>query len=138
LLTVFGSACNDEFLNKLPETSVGKENFFNTEEDLNLAIYNLYDFPSTGIYTAAAYTLTDNAYATGNVELKTMMTTTPSSTTITGGWNWEQLRNVNFFLENFRNAKIPEERLAHFEGLARFFRARFYASKVKRYSDVPW
>ncbi len=138
LLVIFASSCNDDFLDKLPETSIGKENFFNTEEDLNLAVYNLYDFPSTDIYTNEAYTLTDNAYSTGNVELKTMMTTTPSSTTITGGWNWGQLRNVNFFLENFSNAKISEERLAHFEGLARFFRARFYVNKVKRYSDVPW
>ncbi|MFC3196394.1 RagB/SusD family nutrient uptake outer membrane protein [Parapedobacter deserti] len=138
LLTVSLSACNDDFLNKLPETSIGRENFFNTEEDLNLAIYNLYDFPSTGIYTDEAYTLTDNAYSTGNVELKTMMTTSPSSTTITGGWDWGQLRNVNFFLENFRNAQLSDERLAHFEGLARFFRARFYVNKVKRYSDIPW
>lgn len=137
-VTISAGACNDDFLNKLPETSIGRENFFNTEEDLNLAVYNLYDFPSTGIYTDEAYTLTDNAYSTGNVELKTMMTTNPSSSTITGGWNWEQLRNVNFFLENFRNAAISEERLAHFEGLGRFFRARFYVSKVKRYSDVPW
>ncbi|WP_262249367.1 RagB/SusD family nutrient uptake outer membrane protein [Parapedobacter soli] len=138
LLAVSISACNDDFLDKLPETSIGRENFFNTEEDLNLAIYNLYDFPSTGIYTNEAYTLTDNAYSTGNVELKTMMTTTPSSSTITGGWDWGQLRNINFFLENFRNAQLTEERLAHFEGLGRFFRARFYANKVKRYSDVPW
>ena len=138
LLAVSFSACNDGFLDKLPETSIGRENFFNTEEDLNLAIYNLYDFPSTGIYTNEAYTLTDNAYSTGNVELKTMMTTTPSSSTITGGWDWGQLRNVNFFLANFRNAAISEERLAHFEGLGRFFRARFYVDKVKRYSDVPW
>lgn len=138
LLVVFASSCNDDFLNKMPETSIGKENFFNTEEDLNLAIYNLFDFPSTNIYIDEAYTLTDNAYSTGNIELKTMMTTTPSSTTITGGWDWEQLRKINFFLANFANARISEERLAHFEGLARFFRARFYVNKVKRYSDVPW
>ncbi len=138
LLATLGGACNDGFLDKLPETAIGKESFFNTEEDLNLYIYNLYDFPSTSIYTNEAYTMTDNAWSTGNVELKTIMTTKPSSSTITSGWDWDQLRDVNFFLENFRNAKITQERLNHFEGLARFFRARFYASKVKRYSDVPW
>lgn len=132
------TSCNDQFLDKLPETAIGRENFFNTEEDLNLAIYNLYDFPSTNIYTSDAYTTTDNAWSTGNVELKTMMTTSPSSTTVTSGWSWGQLRNVNFFLENFSNAKINTDRLNHFEGLARFFRARFYVAKVKRYSDVPW
>ncbi|WP_134087737.1 RagB/SusD family nutrient uptake outer membrane protein [Olivibacter sp. XZL3] len=131
-------ACNDDFLEKTPETDIDAGSFFNTEEDLNLYVYNLYDFPSPGIYTDDAYNLTDNAFTTGNVELKTMMTTNPSSTTITGGWDWSQLRNVNFFLANFRKANIAEERLNHFEGLGRFFRARFYVDKVKRYSDIPW
>ncbi|MFC6102402.1 RagB/SusD family nutrient uptake outer membrane protein [Olivibacter domesticus] len=134
-------ACNDDFLEKTPETDIDAGSFFNTEEDLNLYVYNLYDFPSTGIYTDDAYSLTDNAFSTGNVELKTMMTTNPSSTTITSGWakeDWEQLRKANFFLENFNKASISQERLHHFEGLARFFRARFYVGKVKRYSDVPW
>lgn len=138
LLAFAASACNDDFLEKMPETSIGKENFFNTEEDLNLYVLNLYDFPSTGIYTSEAYTVTDNAWSTGNVELKTIMTTNATPSTITGGWDWSQLRDVNFFLENFGRAKITAERLNHFEGLGRYFRARFYADKVKRYSDVPW
>ncbi|GAA4789134.1 RagB/SusD family nutrient uptake outer membrane protein [Olivibacter ginsenosidimutans] len=138
ILCVAATACNDDFLEKTPETDIDAGSFFNTEQDLNLYANNLYDFPSTGIYTSEAYNLTDNAFSTGNVELKTMVTTNPSSTTITGGWEWGQLRNVNFFLDRFRKANITEDRLNHFEGLARFFRARFYVDKVKRYSDVPW
>ena len=115
ILALVLQSCNDNFLDKFPETSIGKENFFNTEEDLNLAAYNLYDFPSTGIYTSEAYTTTDNAWSTGNVELKTMMISSPNSSTITSGWTWGQLRNVNFYLENIGNAKISAERLRHFE-----------------------
>lgn len=137
VLLVF-TACNDEFLDRFPETSIGKENFFNSEEDLSIYINNLYNFPGWGIYVADGYSTTDNASNTGNTELKTMMTTSPNSSTITGGWNWGGLRTINFFLENFGKAQIPQEALDHFEGLARFFRARFYVDKVKRYSDVPW
>jgi hypothetical protein len=133
LLTI---ACNDDFLERFPETSIGKENFFNSEEDLNMYINNLYDFP--GVWNYVEDLATDNAATTGNTELKTMMISTPSSSTITGGWTWERLRTANFFLENFRKANISEVQLNHFEGLARFFRARFYVDKVKRYSDVPW
>ncbi|MBX2873550.1 MAG: RagB/SusD family nutrient uptake outer membrane protein [Saprospiraceae bacterium] len=132
------TACNDDFLDRFPETSIGKENFFNSEEDLSIYINNLYDFPGGGIYTADGYATTDNAANTGETELKTMMTTQPSSATIVGGWTWDRLRTINFFLENFSKADIPQEALDHFEGLARFFRARFYVEKVKRYSDVPW
>lgn len=135
---LFGTACNDEFLDRFPETSIGKENFFNSEEDLSIYLNNLYDFPGWGIYVADGYATTDNAANTGNTELKTIMTTDPNSATITGGWNWGRLRTINFFLENFGKAQIPQEALDHFEGVARFFRARFYVDKVKRYSDVPW
>lgn len=132
------TSCNDDFLERFPETSIGKENFFNSEEDLSIYINNLYDFPGSGIYMADGYATTDNAANTGETELKTIMTTDASSATIPGGWTWNRLRTINFFLENFGKAEIPQEALDHFEGLARFFRARFYVEKVKRYSDVPW
>jgi starch-binding outer membrane protein, SusD/RagB family len=137
-LAISITSCKKDFLDKTPETSIGAGSFFNTEADLNLYAYNMYDFPSTDIYTDEAYTITDNAWTTGNVELKTMMRGNPNSSTITSGWDWGQLRKVNFFLANFKKAKITQQRLDHFEGLGRFFRARFYVEKVKRYSDVPW
>ena len=137
-ILVLFTACNEDFLDRLPETEIGKENFFNTEEDLSIYTNNLYNFPGGGIFTADGYSTTDNAANTGETEIKTMMTTDPSSETIVGGWSWGTLRTINFFLENFQKAQIPEEALNHYEGLARFFRARFYVSMVKRYSDVPW
>ena len=136
LLFFLLSACNEEYLDRFPETSIGKENFFNTEEDLNMYVNNLYNFPAFGIYVGD--NTSDNQTTTGNTEIKTIMTTSPSSETITGGWNWGELRTINFFLENFSKADIPQDQLDHFEGLARFFRARFYMNKVQRYSDVPW
>ena len=136
LLVGLSFGCNDDFLDRFPETEIAKENFFNSEEDLAIYIYDLYSFPGVGMYVGDAST--DNAATTGNTEIKTMMNGTPSAENITGGWNWGQLRKINFFLENFDNANIPEEALNHFEGLARFFRARFYMDKVQRFSDVPW
>ncbi len=138
LLSVSLTACNDDFLEKFPEAEIGRESFFKTAEDLNLYIYGIYDYPSTGIYSSDSYTLTDNGGSTGNVELKTMMLGTPNSTSLNSGWNWGQLRKVNFYMDNFRNANLTQERMNHFEGLGRYFRARFYAGMVRRYSDVPW
>ena len=129
-------ACNDGFLDRVPETSIGKENFFNSEADLNLYINNLYNFTGWGIFISDL--ATDNAATTGNLEIKSIMTGNASSATITGGWNWGELRTINFFLDNFGKADVSAETLNHFEGLARFFRARFYMEKVKRYSDAPF
>ncbi len=136
LATLLFISCNDDFLDRVPKTSIGKENFFNSEEDLQLYINNLYNFPGSGLYDWDD--ATDNAATTGSREIKIIMTTDASSNTITGGWSWGTLRTINFFLENFGKAEISQESLNHFEGLARFFRAQFYMEKVQRFSDVPW
>jgi hypothetical protein len=138
-LIILFSACNDDYMDRFPETSIGTENFFKSEEDLKMFIYNFYSFTDVDGYGDDAYFTTDNASNTGNTELKNiMLSSSPSSATITGGWDWSTLRDINLFLENFRNADLSEDVLAHYEGLARFFRARFYMDKVKRFSDVPW
>ncbi|OWW25317.1 RagB/SusD family nutrient uptake outer membrane protein [Zobellia sp. OII3] len=129
-------ACNDDFLEQLPETEIGAEKFFNTEEDLAIYINSLYNFPGIELYSEDE--ATDNMATTGNREIKTIMTTDASSTSITNGWDWGQLRDVNFFLEHVGNAKVTDEIRNHYIGVARFFRAQFYMEKVKRYSNVPW
>lgn len=129
-------SCNDDFLERYPETSIAKENFFNSEEDLATYVYSLYDFPGFGIYVSDLST--DNAATTGVTEIKNMMIGTPTAATVTEGWSWTQLRNINYYLANMKKAKISEAALNHYEGLGRFFRARFYMDKVKRYSNVPW
>lgn len=136
IMVLLFTGCNDDFLERFPQTEITKENFFNSEEDLQTYMYSLYDFPGVGLYVADAST--DNSPTTGTTEIKSMMVGTPSASTITGGWDWGNLRDINFFLDNFRKAPISEEALNHYEGQARFFRAKFYMDKVKRYSDVPW
>lgn len=54
------------------------------------------------------------------------------------GWSWGDLRNINYFLENYNNPAIPLKARNHYAGIARFFRAYFYYQKVKQFGDVPW
>lgn len=130
------SSCNNDFLDRLPETEIAVDNFFNTEEDLSIYINGLYNFPGFGLYYQDE--ATDNNATTGNREVKTIMTTNANATTITSGWNWEELRRINIFLENSGKANVSEEVRNHYNGVARFFRAQFYMEKVKRFSNVPW
>lgn len=53
-------------------------------------------------------------------------------------WNWTNLRNINYFIENNTNTSIPQATRDHYTGIARFFRAYFYYNMVKVYGDVPW
>ena len=126
-------SCSD-YLDHAPETEIGAENFFKTQEDLAIYVNGLYNFPGLGIYYDDA---TDNAATTGNREIKTIMTTQANSHTITSGWDWNALRNINFFLEYANQADVAAEAKNHYIGVARFFRAEFYMEKMKRYSNVP-
>ncbi|MCI1682704.1 MAG: RagB/SusD family nutrient uptake outer membrane protein [Bacteroides sp.] len=129
-------SCNDSFMERQPHTEIGADSYFNTEEDLKMYCYGLMNTPGYD-YTADAGT--DNQATTDNVEVKNMMTSAnPTSTTITGGWNWERLYNINFFLDHCEKAAVPADVLAHYQGIARYYRAAFYMDKVKRFSDVPW
>lgn len=131
------SACNDDFLEKLPQTSISPEAFFNNEGDLALYVNGLLSMPDMyGTYLNDQNT--DNAATTGAVEMKVVMTGSPSSQTITGGWDWGRLRNINYFLDNYNKANATADVKAHYAGLARYYRAQFYLEKVSRFSDVPW
>lgn len=76
--TLLLSSCNDDFLEQLPETEIGAEKFFNTEEDLSIYVNGLYNFPGIGLYSEDE--ATDNMATTGNREIKTLMTTDANST----------------------------------------------------------
>lgn len=53
-------------------------------------------------------------------------------------WGWGSLRNINYFIANNTDPRVPADVRNHYMGLARFYRAFFYFEKVKRYGDVPW
>ena len=54
------------------------------------------------------------------------------------GWDWTNLRNLNYFIANCNNPVLSEAVRNNYIGLARFFRAWFYFDKIKRFGDVPW
>lgn len=131
------TACDDDYMDRQPQSEIGMKRFFNTEEDLAMYCYNLYDFG--GLWMYADDQGTDNQSTTDMTELKNMMQgANPTSNTVTSGWDWGKLRAINIFLDNCDRAQVAPEVLANYKGIARFFRAKFYMDKVKRYSDVPW
>jgi len=54
------------------------------------------------------------------------------------GWDWRDLRNINYFLENNKGPALSASVRLQYTALARFFRAYFYYAKVRRFGDVPW
>lgn len=130
------TACESDFLERTPLTEITESDFFKTVSDLETYTNGFYGYigPSyndTGSDNDAIYTgsSTINQVVAGNI-----------SSSNVGGWDdWSQLRSINYFLQHTGNVTEGNaEDVEHYIGIARFFRARFYADKVMTYSDVPW
>jgi len=130
------AACKKGDLDRYPQTSISPNLFFNTEDDLILYINGLLSQPDRNSY--AEDQNTDNAATTGAVEIKNIMLGTANAQNLTTGWDWSRLRNINYFLDNYKKAGVTAAVKNHYAGLARYYRAMFYLDKVKRFSDVPW
>lgn len=133
--TLFYQGCSDNFLDVSPQTEIGRENFFNSSDDLDMYLNSLINWIG---FSAIFIEQSDDATTSGNAEFMTIMRNDVTSRQITAGWNWDRLRNINYFLENFENTNLPQSALDHYEGVARFHRARFYMEMVQRFGDVPW
>jgi hypothetical protein len=55
-----------------------------------------------------------------------------------GGWDWTDLRNVNYFLQNYNRGGLDTTITYKYVAVAKFFRAYFYFNMVARFGDVPF
>ncbi|GEP90571.1 Starch-binding associating with outer membrane [Chitinophaga terrae (ex Kim and Jung 2007)] len=134
LLMLAFCACNKD-LNLKPFDKLSPGNAFNTEADLQLYANSFYNMLPTGNDIIRGDVMSD--YVAGK-DVNNYIRENAYTAVNSSGWSWGDLRNVNYFLEHFGQAKITDEARRHFEGLARFFRAYFYFEKVKRFGDVPF
>ncbi|MDR3194108.1 MAG: RagB/SusD family nutrient uptake outer membrane protein [Tannerella sp.] len=137
------TACNDDFLEKFPETDITAEGFFKTPKDLETYVNGFYN--ESVLYPRNTY---DNEPFSDNVaHLNDMgsseyaMLKGNFSKEVATGWDkgdWARLRSINFMLVNSVRATGNEDDIRHWIGTARYFRAMYYIDKITRYSNVPW
>src|SRR5690606_23140886 len=109
--------------------------FFKTEKDLELYTNSFYErMVPGGLAVATADALGE--YTSKNISPPFIAGAYTSVNE--PGWNWTNLRNINYFLENANDPLIPSEARNHYKGIAKFFRAYFYYNIVKTYGDAPW
>lgn len=129
------SACS---MDETPKSEIDKGTIFNNPKGLETYSYSFYDIlPSIsngyrkdamcdyGAVTSFDSFLREGAY----------------SAEVATGWasgDWDELRNLNYFIENCVSDQVEESVRNNYIGLARFFRAYFYYEKVLRFGDVPW
>ena len=125
------TACED-FLTRRPKDELSPDTYFRTETECQLYTNNFY----TILPAATDFYQEDDDYIIPN-SLSTKVIGNRVVPTTAGTWNWNMLRQINFFLSRSHQCEDNAVR-EKYEALARFFRAYFYFEKVKRYGDVAW
>ncbi|MGQ8337803.1 RagB/SusD family nutrient uptake outer membrane protein [Sunxiuqinia sp. A32] len=131
LTTILFAACD---LDEVPVDTGSKEVIFGSESGMELytnSFYGLLPTPKDGVFMGD-----DTSDLISRNGVDTYLAPGALSPVTSSGWNWTNLRNINYFIENAENSSVSGKN--HFLGLARFFRAYFYFEMVKRFGDVPW
>jgi hypothetical protein len=126
------ASCADD-LDRFPLSSLSPETYFNSEEELQTYtnhFYNMLPGASDGYSESADVVCVFTLPATTMGITRTIPTTG-------GDWEWGYLREINLYLQYSHRCSNATAR-AHYDGIARFFRAYFYFDMVKKFGDVPW
>jgi hypothetical protein len=124
-----------EKLDQEPQASVTRDAVFGSEAGLQLYANSFYDGLPSANDIHRGDEMADYAART---QVPNFLNNGTFSARQSTGWDWSQLRNINFFIANNTNPAVPEATRRNYLGIARFFRAWFYFEKVKRFGDVPW
>ncbi|HRT47931.1 MAG TPA: RagB/SusD family nutrient uptake outer membrane protein [Bacteroidales bacterium] len=131
LLVVTFTGCE---LEQLPEATASRNAIFGSKEGLDLYVNSFYTMLPNGNGCTTRDAMSDYlAVKTVPQFLQEAYSASNSS-----GWDWGDLRNINYFLKYNVNPAIPADVREDYNGIAKFFRAYFYFEKVKRFGNVPW
>jgi hypothetical protein len=134
LLSVLSmTACKK--LDQEPESTATKPAVFGTESGLKLYTNSFYQMDFLPKNSTSQDAMSDYLAVKS---VNNFIRPGAYSSNLSTGWTWTDLRNINYFIANCNDPKIPAAVRNNYLGIARYFRAYFYMEKVKRFGDVPW
>ncbi|MDF0717131.1 RagB/SusD family nutrient uptake outer membrane protein [Muricauda sp. 334s03] len=137
LSSLFLLNCSDDYLDKNPISDVSEDSFFLTASDLELYTNSFYLLLPNSSSRNEIFTTDSQCGEIVHNTLSDLMTSSRIVPSSGGGWDWTNLRNINYFLENYEKCE-DEAAKNRYGGVARFFRAYFYFGMVVNFGDVPW
>jgi len=138
-------SCQEDFLDRSPLDQISDPEFWNSQSDLELFLNSFYDefegWPASGGGKAPTKDEgTDlaleglNAFGGTFSQRMDGVLNVPGSG---GGWNWGNIRNINYFLANVDRVAEGGTMRDHYIGEGHFFRAWFYYDMFKDFGALP-
>jgi hypothetical protein len=130
LLSLLFVRCSIE---EIPVSTASKSSVFGSQQGLDLyanSFYSILPGKSTNLDAMSDYLAVKSVFP--------FIQEGAFAPTLSSGWSWTDLRNINYFIANCNDPMVPLDVRKNYLGIAKFFRAYFYYEKVKRFGDVPW
>ena len=143
------SACNDDYLQKAPTTTISEATAFESYTSAQAYAWQFYPMLyNTTIGTSAnshgynsLYNADRNAgyfsqrSASTGISYAFQNVTDASSG---NGWNFEYIYMINIMLRGLENSSMPEVEVNHWKSVCYFFHSFWYMELINRFGDVPW
>lgn len=123
----------ESFIDLAPLDKVNMNDYWNTSADLQN--YTKQFYPIIPMLDSW-YGVSDDMIVGGSPSVIMNGERSPR----TGNWigEWNNIRNINIFFDNYQKCKEPIESYRQYLGEAHFFRAGFYYDLYRMYGDLPW
>ncbi|MEM9142825.1 MAG: RagB/SusD family nutrient uptake outer membrane protein [Bacteroidota bacterium] len=136
-------SCED-FLERPPIELIDEAEFFQTPADLQTAVNKFYnDLPLrrwAGVGNGFSGLPDNNSDMVLGESVSNRLLgvyETPTAANDQEWARWDEIREVNYYLERVGRAEGNEADINHFIGEGYFFRAYYYFDLLKRYGDLP-
>ena len=139
LMALLTISCSEDYLNRLPLDELSPDDYFKSANDLKLYANRFYPLlPSHSGYGGGTFWIDQNSDNMVPMTEDARLAGTRVLPSAGGGWTWDNIRQVNYFLDHcylypqeaeFKKVYIAEVKL---------FKALLYFDKLKTFGSVPW
>ena len=137
-------ACKDKILDKYPMDSITDGEFWKTDNDLKLYLTGLYGIlpqwpggsSDVGSFDLGTDIIVEGATSISSTytnQLDGALNLPPTG----GGWNWAEVRRVNYFLGTLGKVNKSNDLVAQYIGEGYFFRAFAYFKLFEKFGGLP-
>lgn len=147
------TSCNDDFMERYPQTSLTEQNAFQTYENFRAYMYNSYNlftnaniltnFSGSSYYWGGQWSsdywsglMTNRENGLNPYAWQTITPTTTSS--IWGKDGFANIRRINIMLSHLNDGNLTEAEKRHWRSVGYFFHSFWYMELINRYGAVPY
>lgn len=153
-IVLVSASCKKGFLDQVPKANISNAEYWKSANDLKLYANGYYDAPvgapsnynTTLLPSFSGYNQAGN-YGEDADQGSDNMISIPYNPTLNsenvvpasgGGWDWAQLRTINYFMANYQKVTDKWDNVKPYVGETLFFRALFYFNRLKNFGNLPW